>query len=204
MTSEIIRSDKKVIAAFDFDSTITRRDSLPVFIKFAVSLRVLLKGAILMAPSLLLFKLRVIPNYKAKERLFRIYFAGLTLETFNLLSEAFIPIIERIVNPIAIEKIKWHQQRGHEVIIISASAENWINPWAKKNGINTVLATRLHIKDNMITGDFLNKNCHGLEKVNRLLEKFPHREEYILYAYGDSNGDKELLEIADHAFYRSF
>lgn len=200
----MIKNDKKVIAAFDFDSTITKRDSLPVFIRFAVSLGQLLKGTLLMSPFLLLFKLKVIPNYQAKERLFRIFFAGLTLDAFNLLSEKFVPGIEKIVNPAALEKIKWHQQMGHEVIIVSASAENWINPWARKNGITTVLATRLQVKDNLITGNFLSKNCHGPEKAERLLEQYPNREEYILYAYGDSNGDKELLELADHAFYRSF
>jgi len=204
MTDSTSVSDKPVIAAFDFDGTITTRDSLPVFIRFAVSTRQFLLGSLTMAPYLVLFKLKFIPNYKAKERLFKTFFSGLKTESFNALSDKFTEKIEKIVNPAALEKIKWHQKMGHEVVIISASAENWINPWARKNGIKTVLATRLQVKDQVITGKFLTKNCHGAEKVNRLLENYPKREDYVLYAYGDSNGDTELLALADHSFYRSF
>jgi len=204
MTDITSLTDKPVIAAFDFDGTITTRDSLPVFIRFAVSTRQFVLGSLTMAPYLVLFKLKFIPNYKAKERLFKTFFAGLKTEYFNILSEKFTEKIEKIVNPAALAKIKWHQQMGHEVVIISASAENWINPWASKNGITTVLATRLQVKDHTITGNFLTKNCHGAEKVNRLLENYPNREDYVLYAYGDSNGDTELLALADHSFYRSF
>jgi phosphatidylglycerophosphatase C len=204
MIKTSINDGKKVIAAFDFDGTITKRDTLPFFIWFAVTLNRLITGSLLMAPSVLLFKLKFIPNYKAKEKLFKTFFAGTGLDKFNRLSEKFVSHIEKIVNPAALEKIKWHHEMGHEVIIISASAENWITPWANKHGINTILATRLEVNNNLITGNFLTKNCHGPEKVERLMEKFPDRDSYTLYVYGDSNGDKELLALADHSFYRSF
>jgi phosphatidylglycerophosphatase C len=197
-------NNKRVLAVFDFDGTITKRDTLPVFIRFAVTLFHLLKGTVYMAPFVLLFKLKVIPNYTAKERLFKTFFKGISIDKFNELSQRFITNIEQIVNPVALEKIKWHQQMGHEVIIISASVENWIRPWAKKYGINTVLATGLQLENNIITGNFLTKNCHGAEKVNRLLAAYADRDSYTLYAYGDSNGDKELLAAADHSFYRKF
>ena len=196
--------DRKIIAAFDFDGTITKRDTLPLFINFASTKRQLLFGSLKMAPSLFLFKLKFIPNYKAKERLFRIFFGGMKIEKFDKLCEAFTFSIEKVLNPVAIEKIKWHQKMNHQVIIISASAENWIRPWAAKYGIDVILATQLQVKDNNITGNFLTQNCHGAEKVCRLLQHYPDKESYTLYAYGDSSGDKELLALADHAYYRSF
>jgi phosphatidylglycerophosphatase C len=204
MVGEISTSNRKVIAAFDFDGTITTTDSLLVFIKYAVALPRLITGTILMIPSLVLFKLKFIPNFKAKERLFKIFFGGIGIDEFNQLSNQFSDKIDKIINPAALEKLKWHQQMGHEVIIISASAENWIYPWAIRQGITMVLGTQLEVKNNLITGTFLTKNCHGAEKVNRLLDCYPNREEYTLYAYGDSNGDTELLALADHSFYRSF
>jgi phosphatidylglycerophosphatase C len=204
MAEETSTSNRKVIAAFDFDGTIIKTDSLLVFIKYAVALRHLITGTILMLPFLVLFKLKFIPNFKAKERLFKIFFGGKSIDEFNELSNQFTDKIDKVINPIALEKLKWHQQMGHEVIIISASAENWIYPWAIKQGITTVLATQLEVKNNQITGTFLSKNCHGAEKVSRLLGRYPHRGEYTLYAYGDSNGDTELLALADHSFYRSF
>lgn len=204
MGREISAAGSKTIAAFDFDGTITKYDTLPLFIKFSSSKRNLILGSIGMIPSLLLFKLKFIPNYRAKEKLFRIFFSGIHINRFNELSRSFKFLIEKILNPQAIEKIKWHQTNGHEVIIISASAENWIRPWAEQYGINVILATQLQVKDQIITGNFLDQNCHGAEKVCRLLKEYPDRENYILYAYGDSSGDKELLALADHSFYRSF
>ncbi len=200
-----IPADKiRVIAAFDFDGTITRRDTLPLFIWFAVKMFRVIIGSVSVIPFLVLYKMRIIPNYAAKEKLFKAFFAGIGIGEFNLIANKFAGKIEKMINPGAIEKIKWHQAMGHEVIIISASAENWITPWAAKYNITTVLATQLEVKDDIITGNFLTKNCHGDEKVARLLEKFPDRETYSLYAYGDSNGDKELLALADYPFYRSF
>jgi phosphatidylglycerophosphatase C len=204
MGGEVSTTDRKVIAAFDFDGTITTRDTLPVFIWFAVNLGRILRGSLLAMPFVGLYKLKFIPNYQAKEKLFKAFFAGYKLEKFTEICNAFSANIEQLINPAAIKKIKWHQEMGHEVIIISASAENWIRPWAARYGINTLLATQLQIKGNVITGNFLSKNCHGPEKVTRLLAAYPDRDSYELYAYGDSNGDKELLALADHAFYRSF
>jgi phosphoserine phosphatase len=60
------------------------------------------------------------------------------------------------------------------------------------------------VKDGRLTGRFLTKNCYGQEKVNRIKELYPHREEYHLTAYGDSNGDRELLAFADEAHYKPF
>jgi phosphatidylglycerophosphatase C len=204
MDNIIPTNNKKTIAAFDFDGTITTSDTLPVFIWFAVAIKRIVTGSFLIIPFVALYKLRFIPNYKAKERMFKAFFANTAIDDFNKISNNFIGEIEKIINPLALKKLKWHQQMGHEVIIISASAENWIYPWASKNGINTVLATQLEVKNNKVTGSFLNKNCHGPEKVSRLLAHYPDRSSFILYAYGDSNGDKELLAIADHKFYRTF
>ena len=204
MGREVRATEQKVVAAFDFDGTITSRDSLPIFILFAVRAGRLLAGGLQSIPYILLYKLKFIPNYKAKEQLFKAFFAGMPVDLFNELATKFSMRIDKIVNPIALEKIKWHQTMGHEVVIVSASPENWIRPWADQNGIKIVLSTKLQTNDGIITGRFLSKNCHGAEKVARLLERYPDRSHYELYAYGDSSGDKELLELADHAFYRSF
>ena len=51
----------------------------------------------------------------------------------------------------------------------------------------------------MITGRFKTPNCYGQQKVERLLELEPARDTYLLYAYGDSLGDRELLALADYS-----
>jgi phosphatidylglycerophosphatase C len=204
MNTQDSTTPKKIIAAFDFDGTIIKHDSLLVFIWFAVGIRQLTIGIIKALPHLIKYQLKLIPNYTAKEKLFTALFKGMPIADFNKTSLEFLPKIKQMVNADALNKIKWHQENGHEVIIISASAENWILPWAKTIGVTNVLATQLEVVDGLITGKFLSKNCHGPEKVNRLYTIHPDRKTYELYAYGDSNGDKELLSIADHQFYRKF
>ena len=82
--------------------------------------------------------------------------------------------------------------------MVSASIDEWVRPFCKTLGVKDVLCTEIEVnKNGIITGRFLNNNCYGQEKVNRLLQVEPEREAYFLYAYGDSRGDKEMLGFAD-------
>ncbi|NDV96800.1 HAD-IB family hydrolase [Dysgonomonas sp. 521] len=197
-------SSSKVVAVFDFDGTLTDRDTLFDFIGFYLGMPRLIAGLLLLSPMLILFKLGFITNDKAKERLFSYFFSGKSETDFNAVCADYKNRVGNILKPEAIEKLKYHQQEGHSVIIDSASIANWIAPWAESAGIDNVIGTRIEIIDGIITGKFVGKNCYGQEKVRRLLELYPDRESYRLYAYGDSNGDKPLLDIADYPFYRKF
>lgn len=190
---------KPVIAAFDFDGTITTKDTLFDFIRFYFGKIKLLQGLIILSPMLMLFRVGIIQNSEAKGRLLSYFFKGHDIAEFNQKSEEYSSQISRICKPDVLNKIKWHKNEGHTIIIVSASVRNWIEPWAKQNGFEQVLGTELEVIDNKITGRFATPNCYGPEKVNRLLQLFPNRAEYTLFAYGDSSGDKELLAIADHA-----
>ena len=62
------------IALFDFDGTITKEDSLIKFISFAVGEIKMLIGMVYLSPMLVGYKLKIIPNYKAKQYLFSYFF----------------------------------------------------------------------------------------------------------------------------------
>lgn len=188
----------KTIAAFDFDGTITTKDTLFDFIRFYIGKHNLLKGLIILSPILISYKLGFIRNDMAKQKLFSYFFKDKSIQEFNKVSLDYVKRIKEIVRPEILEKIKWHQAQNHIVIIISASIVNWIKPWASEMNIKAVLGTEIETKNDIIEGSFRSKNCYGQEKVNRLLTKFPNRIEYTLYAYGDSAGDKELLAFSDH------
>lgn len=190
--------DRNIIVAFDFDGTITSRDTLFDFIKFYAGAKKLFKGLIILSPILVSYKLGLIKNDTAKQKLISHFFKGQSIEKFNQISQDYVQRIQEITRLEVLEKIRWHQAQKHTIIIVSASISNWIKPWAKEIGIETVLATEILIKNNLIEGTFSSKNCYGQEKVNRLLTKFPNRSEYTLYAYGDSDGDKELLALSDY------
>lgn len=196
--------EKKTKAVFDFDNTITTKDTLFHFIKFYHGSMKFWSGMTLLLPILVLFKLKLLNNEKAKQILFSYYFKNTNFDVFQLKCGEYKEKLDDILNKVAIDKIRWHQQEGHEVLIVSASIENWIYPWAKKNGIDRIVGTQLEIVNNKLTGKFTTPNCNGNEKVKRLLTLYPNKNDYILYAYGDSKGDIPMLKLADYSYYREF
>lgn len=193
------------IAVFDFDGTLTSKDTFLEFIKFSRGIGRLLIGLIWLSPVILSYKMGIMNNGKAKERVFRYFFKGMALGDFNKICGGFSDGIDKIIQTDALKALRSHQESGDIVIIISASVENWIEPWASMNGVSNVIATKIDIDDNSrLTGKFLTNNCYGQEKVNRLMSAYPERSKYILTVYGDSKGDLHLMEIADERFFRKF
>lgn len=192
------------IAFFDFDGTITTDDSLLKFIRYVVGDFRFLVGLVVLSPMLILYKLKLIPNYKAKQKMLTYFFKGMDAVNFKKVSNEYsLNHIEKILRKTAIERIKWHKNKGDKVVVVSASIECWLKPWCKKNNLE-LLATKLEIKDNIISGRLLTKNCFGIEKVNRINEFYNLNEYNYIYAYGDSRGDKEMLELADEKYYKYF
>ena len=197
--------EQKKIAVFDFDGTITNNDSLMEFLKFTHSGIKLYWGFFVLSPVLILYVLRIIPNYTAKQILFTWFYRGWDIGRFNIRCQQFSTVINNTIRPNALQQINDYMAQDIKVVIITASPENWVQPWANANGINEVIGTRLAVDShNRLTGRFLSKNCYGQEKVNRFLEKYPDRNCYILEAYGDSRGDKELLAFADKGYLNKF
>jgi HAD superfamily hydrolase (TIGR01490 family) len=194
-----MQPEKPIIAAFDFDGTITSKDTLFDFIAFYRGRTKLLLGLAVLSPVLVLYALRVIKNSTAKQLLFAYFFKYEDSAIFDSVCRAYSERITAICRPDVLALVEEHLRQGHKVVIVSASIDRWITPWAEKTGIDSVIATTLRINDNRLTGRFLSKNCYGQEKVNRFLERFPDRGGYTLFSYGDSSGDNELLALADHA-----
>jgi phosphatidylglycerophosphatase C len=194
----------QVIAFFDFDGTITTKDSLADFIQYAVGKTNYYVGLFTLSPMLIAYMLKFIPNHIAKEKLIAHFFKSGDARQFQKLAEQYsLERIDKIVRPKAIEKIRWHQNQGHQVVIVSASIESWLRAWCDKNNIE-LIATCLEVKGCKLTGKFATKNCYGLEKANRVKEAFELSLYDHIYAYGDSHGDKELLALAVESFYKPF
>ena len=189
---------KKTIAVFDFDGTLISKDSFLEFIKFTCGMKDFYIGFLLFSPLLVLMKLHIYPNWKVKEKIFSYYFKGMDYREFQHKGEQFAKKIDNYKKNEVVSLLEDHVQKGHDVYVVTASIEDWVRPWCESHRVNAVLGTKIEIDgQGVITGRFSSKNCYGIEKVNRLLAVEPHREEYTLYAYGDSKGDNEMLFIAD-------
>lgn len=87
--------------------------------------------------------------------------------------------------------------------MISASLDVYLLHIYKELGFDELICTEVATCNNLCTGELIRGNCRAINKViflNNLLEC----KTYELFAYGDSKGDKELLELADHSFFKPF
>ncbi len=195
---------KKRIAFFDFDGTITTCDTLLEFIKFQKGLFRYWLGFILHSPYIILYKLKIISNNTAKEKIFYYFWKGIPESDFQTDCDHFASEkLPQLLRPKAIQEIQQLKNKGFEVVIVSASPENWIRQWAK-NYDAPVISTRLEIHENHLTGRIAGKNCHGTEKVARIKAVYDTGLFDEIYAYGDTSGDKPMLSLANFQFMKPF
>lgn len=195
---------KPSLALFDFDGTITTKDSLIDFIQYAVGKPRYYFGLVVLSPVLVAFVLKLMPNHQAKEKMLGYFFGGWSHDELTKLGQSYaLERIDLIVRPKAIQKIQWHQQQGHKVVMVSASMQIWLQKWCDKHDIE-LICTRLAHHNGKLTGKFDGPNCHGQEKINRIRAQFILSDYERVYAYGDSSGDTQMLAIADEGFYRHF
>ena len=195
---------KRVIAFFDFDGTVTRKDTLLEFIKFSRGRLRFYLGFLINSPILIAYKIGIISNQTAKEWILRYFFSGRKLEFFQQQCDLFAEqVLPSLLRSKAINEINKLKEFGADVVIVSASAENWIKKWTDSLNLQ-LLATRLTTKNEKITGKIDGKNCHGKEKVSRIKERFSLSDYSDIYCYGDTKGDRPMLELGTIRFYKPF
>ena len=195
---------KKRIAFFDFDGTITTKDTLLEIIKYQKGTPSFYLGFLLCSPFLVAYKLKLISNQAAKEITLRYFFGKTPVAAFNERCNAFAAEkLEPLIRPGAYTEIEKLKAAGAEVVLVSASAENWLSQWCRQHEL-TLIATRLEIKNDRLTGKIAGNNCHGQEKVDRINAAYDLSQYDEVYAYGDTKGDKPMLKLATFGFYRPF
>ena len=190
------------VVVFDFDGTLTTKDSYLEFVKYACGFWHLVGGLLLFSPLLLLMLCHLYPHGKAKEKVFSYFFKGWTYREFQNMGMAFAEKVEAFERASTVEILQKEVKAGSAVYVVSASVEEWIRPWCQKRQVTQAIGTKAEVDEaGMLTGRFATPNCFGQEKVNRLLGMEPDRKAYQLEAYGDSRGDKEMIAFADKGTY---
>ncbi len=196
-------SDRKKIAFFDFDGTITTKDTLPEIIRFQKGTLSLYTGLLLLAPWLLLYKLGLLANDRAKQILLKYFFGGMKEKDFQRNCDAFAENrLPDLIRQGALEEISKLKADGAVLVIVSASAGNWIRKWSDSLSLELV-STTLEINSGVLTGRIQGKNCHGEEKVRRIRAIW-NLDDYEVFAYGDSKADLPMLKLASRSFYKPF
>jgi phosphatidylglycerophosphatase C len=188
----------RLLAAFDLDGTLTRRDTLTPFLLRAIGANRTSRA--ILASSLPLARaaaLRGPHRDIAKAALLRRVLGGLPLAPLAEAAESFADhVVASGLRPEMRARLDWHRAEGHELVLVSASPELYVTPIGRRLGFDAILATRLEVDaEGRLTGRLEGANCRGPEKVVRLREWRGDTVE-VAYAYGDSAGDREMLAVA--------
>jgi phosphatidylglycerophosphatase C len=192
------------VVAFDFDGTLTVRDSFMAFLKWRVDARRFNRGLTRLIPSTLAY-LGHRDRGKIKAAAVREFLGGLSREALEEEARSFAQSQSQVLlRPDAVQTWRRWRQRRATLVIVTASPEILIAPFARGLGADAVIGTELAFDaDGFATGGFLTPNCRGPEKVRRLREMFG-AELQLAAAYGDTSGDRAMLQIASVPGYRVF
>jgi len=192
--------NNKGLAIFDFDGTLTKKDSFIEFIKFTNGSISLWFCATKYLPQIILLKLGVYPNHKLKETFFSFFYKDSEEKVLNNMGNEFCSkVLPNLILPPALKLIEWHKERGDKIVILSASSKIWLGKWCKKNDVDLV-STIFEVKNGLYTGKIQGKNCYGSEKLSRISQYLELFEKSNTYAYGDSASDLFYMKTATHSY----
>jgi len=189
-------SGDDVVAVFDFDGTLFDGDSLIPFLRRLVGLPAVALGALRSWRDLARIPRGGDARDAAKAAFLARVLAGVELARATAEADRYAAHLEQELRTDVLERLRWHRRSGHDVVIISASPDLYLRPLADRLAVPSLLSTRLEVEDGRLTGRLTGANVRGAEKVRRLREWLGTRQPFI-YAYGDSEGDRDLLSDAD-------
>jgi phosphatidylglycerophosphatase C len=202
--TSVVTSIRPVVAAFDFDVTITTRDTFIPFLFYIFGWRKVFWNFVYLSFAGFLVLLGVSSRDKFKERIIESFFINEPVEDLKGGGLNYSKKILALVRPAAKKRIAWHKERGHYLVMVSASLDLYLKPIAKELGFDELLCTRLSHNEITFDGKLNGQNCRCQEKVDRLRGSLGELSNFTIYGYGDSAGDKELLAASDKKFWRPF
>lgn len=199
-------AEPPVVAAFDFDGTLTWRDTLGPFLRRLLGTPGYLWLLFACSPWLIAFVLRLTSNHRAKAKLLQTALAGRPVDEVARCARAYVqhdlPLQWR---PWALQRLVEHQKQGHRCVLVSASTSPYMHLVGESLCVDAVLCTEMEVLDGRYSGKMATPNCHGEEKVRRLQAWLAQRyaeTQPELHAYGDTAGDRPMLRLARQAWYR--
>lgn len=192
-----------VLAAFDVDGTLTRRDTLLPFLQRVCGTQRLARALARHGLALSAMAAGRVDRDTVKDSLLVHLLAGSGAEEVRATGVAYARFLAEgdRLRPDTLARLRQHQAAGHRVVLVSASPEVYLGPLGRHLEVDAVLGSALQEgPDGRLTGRLAGRNCRGPEKVARLdawLDGEGPADRPYLYAYGDSAGDRELLARAD-------
>jgi phosphatidylglycerophosphatase C len=194
-----------VVAAFDFDGTLSTRDNVVPFLRRVAGNAATVEAFTSAAAHLAGRGRRACTRDALKAELVRRLLGGRNARAVDAIAASFAEaVMARHLRTEAVARADWHRTQGHRLVIVSASFAEYLRPIAHRLRFDAVLATELEVgRDGTLTGRLAGANVRGEEKVRRLDDWIEHLPDLVpdaspfVWAYGDSSGDRQLWARAD-------
>ena len=194
----------RAVAFFDFDGTLTYRDTLLPFLRMLRGQPRFFLDLLTVSPWLTGYGLRLVKNDKAKQILLKQSLSCYTIDELEKHGKQFAEqYLPGMIRPDVFERLQMHQHNGDLCVLVSASLDIYLKPWISDNDIDYFITSSLETgADCKVTGQLDGGNCYGDEKVKRMRDLI--QEIGIpakTYAYGNSRGDIPMLKFVDEGFW---
>ncbi len=193
----------KKLYCFDFDGTITYKDTMFMYLKFYDPAKFRLQF-LKHVPLFILLKLKLAETEKVKKSFIGSILKGQPKEKIEKKAQEFFEHnYPKIVRENAMDFINNIDRNNTQSLLVTASLDIWAKPFADALKMQLV-STRAEFKNGVFTGNFIGKNCNGKEKLNRIKEQIDNSKYDKIIAFGDTSGDKYMLKWANEGHYQFF
>lgn len=189
------------LALFDFDGTLTTRETFPDFMRYAVARPRLLAGGVLLAPVVFGYRRGWVAGNPTRASIVQVGLRGVDAARLRAQGEAFArDLLPAVLRAEAMARLQWHRERGDRIVVVSGGLDVYLAPWCAAQGVE-VLCSVLTERNGRITG-YAGAQCVGEEKVRRVRALCDPQAYPAVHAYGDTHEDLAMLAMAHHRTYR--
>ncbi|MDO3426738.1 HAD family hydrolase [Chryseobacterium sp. APV1] len=193
----------KKLYCFDFDGTLTYKDTMFMYLKFYDPTRFRLQF-LKHVPLFVLLKLKLADTEKVKKSFIGSILKGQTQEKIEKKSRQFFEhYYPKIVRENALDFIQNIDHNNTYSLLVTASLDIWTKPFAEAFKMQ-LISTKAEFRNGVFTGNFVGKNCNGNEKLVRIQQEISNHKYDKIIAFGDTSGDKPMLKWANEGHYQFF
>jgi HAD superfamily hydrolase (TIGR01490 family) len=190
------------LALFDFDGTITASDTWTPFMRVAVRPSRMRLAMVVLAPVIAGYKMGLLSSSRGRQAAARVGFSGEPASRIRQHGERYASTaLAGTLQSRALERLDWHRAQGDQIVVVSASLDAYLLPWCAARRLDCICTT-LEERDGRLTGRYVDGDCTGAEKVRRIRARYDVSHYPVVYAYGDSGEDREMMALAHRKFYR--
>jgi HAD superfamily hydrolase (TIGR01490 family) len=190
------------LALFDFDGTITFKDSFAPFIKLSVNASMPITARIRALPVIAGYKMGIVSASRTRSKISALVFRGRPESEIRELGSNYARgTLPGTIRPKAEKRIAWHKAQADTVVVVSAALDMYLAEWCRLASLD-VICTELEVVDGVLTGRYRGGDCVGPEKLRRIKQRYRLEDFAEIYAYGDTIEDSAMLSLASHRYFR--